>query len=101
MFQAGAWQAPITPPLGICLAGSFSVRKATNIMDDLYVHALALDDGTTEICLLSIDNAVIKEKVLKEKVLPSIEEIGGLLKCPPLSRHEFANDPNTSFPYAA
>lgn len=52
---AGAASVRITPPLGVELAGSFSRLLATAIHDDLYAHALVLDNGAVRLALVSLD----------------------------------------------
>jgi hypothetical protein len=59
MLQAGTYRMNITPPLGICMAGSFGIIRARDVGDELYANALVLDDGATEIVLLSVDVCVI------------------------------------------
>ena len=50
VFQAGAAQQIITPPLGTIVNGDFYQRYAHSIHDDLFAKALVLDDG--QICLV-------------------------------------------------
>jgi hypothetical protein len=54
--EAGFGQAVITPPLPVVLAG-FGARKepATEVHDDLEVHAVVVRDGDTTVCLLVLD----------------------------------------------
>jgi neutral ceramidase len=54
-LRAGAATVSITPPLGVELAGSFTKRRATHIHDELYAHALVLDNGLVRLALVSLD----------------------------------------------
>ena len=53
--QVGCGAAPITPPLGVRIAGYFSERLATDVHDDLFVKALAFRGGETTVLLLCFD----------------------------------------------
>jgi hypothetical protein len=56
--RAGFAKIPITPPLGVELAGYgvYLERRATEVHDDLFARALALeDDGGERMLLLSLD----------------------------------------------
>ncbi len=54
-IRAGAAAVATTPPLGVELAGSFTRRVAAAIHDDLYAHALVLDNGAVRLALVSLD----------------------------------------------
>jgi hypothetical protein len=54
-LRAGAARVVITPPLGTSLAGSFHDRFAEAVEDDLYAHALILEQGETRVALVSCD----------------------------------------------
>ncbi len=64
MLKTGFARLDITPPLGAHLAGYFHHRPADNILDPLYVSAVALDDGEKRAVILSIDNLGIKQDIL-------------------------------------
>jgi hypothetical protein len=58
MGRAGFAKVPITPPLGVELAGYgvYLGRRATEVHDDLFARALALEDDEGErVLLLSLD----------------------------------------------
>jgi hypothetical protein len=58
MGRAGYAKVPITPPLGLELAGYgvYLERRATEVHDDLFARALALEDDTGErVLLLGLD----------------------------------------------
>ncbi|MCX7795842.1 MAG: neutral/alkaline non-lysosomal ceramidase N-terminal domain-containing protein [bacterium] len=71
-FLAGVYEVDITPPLGIDLAGYFNVRKADNILDNLYAKTVVLKVEKTEVAIVSCDICVIpRELVLKIRELAS------------------------------
>jgi len=70
---AGAYEIDITPPLGIDLAGYFNIRKADNILDNLYAKTVVLKTETNEVAITSCDLCVIpRELILKIRELASI-----------------------------
>lgn len=70
---AGAYEIDITPPLGIDLAGYFNIRKADNILDNLYAKTVVLRTETNEVAITSCDLCVIpRELILKIRELASI-----------------------------
>jgi hypothetical protein len=54
-LKVGAVRTVITPPLGVSLAGSYHDRRAVALHDDLYARAFVLDDGPTQIAIVSCD----------------------------------------------
>jgi neutral ceramidase len=56
VFRAGAATSNITPFLGTDLIGGFLPRGSTHIHDDLHARCLVLDDGTTKLAVVIIDN---------------------------------------------
>ena len=58
-LSAGSFRTDITPAIGCSLQGSFDDIRSTEIHDPLYANALVLDDGTTEMALISADNCEI------------------------------------------
>ncbi|MGH2461648.1 MAG: neutral/alkaline non-lysosomal ceramidase N-terminal domain-containing protein, partial [Chloroflexota bacterium] len=54
--RAGAAEVVITPPIGVELEG-YGARKdgSTAVHDELYAHALVLDDGATRVGIVSAD----------------------------------------------
>jgi neutral ceramidase len=65
-FRAGAATANITPPLGIEINGGTGPAIATHVHDELLARALVLDDGTTRLALVVVDNCLIDRAVLDE-----------------------------------
>jgi neutral ceramidase len=55
-LRAGTGKFVITPPLGTPMGGNARVDNyARGILQDLYARALFLDDGTTKLCIVSLD----------------------------------------------
>jgi len=50
---AGAAEVSITPPIGSPTLGT--IQRSTGVHDDLYAHALVLNDGRQRIAILSLD----------------------------------------------
>lgn len=63
-FRAGAATANITPPLGIEINGGTAPVLATHVHDELLARALVLDDGTTRLALVAVDNCLMDRSVL-------------------------------------
>lgn len=69
----GTYRVDITPPLGIDLAGYFNIRKADDILDNLYARTIVLKTETTEVAIVSCDLCVIpRELVLRIRELASV-----------------------------
>ena len=66
IFRAGASTSNITPPLGSPIVGGFTEPLATNIHDELHVRSLALDDGTTKLVFVVVDNVGVDQAVFDE-----------------------------------
>ena len=54
-FRLGTAAVKITPPDGTPMAGYYSPRGSTGVLDDLYVKAAVLYDGQTEAALVVCD----------------------------------------------
>jgi len=63
-FKAGASAVDVTPPLGEPIVGGWSDPPATEIHDRLYARCLVLDDGTTRLAIVTVDNVGIGRDVL-------------------------------------
>lgn len=61
MFKAGFSRVDITPPLGSNLAGYFSTRLAEDILDPLYLNALAFTDGESTNIIITSDFLSVME----------------------------------------
>lgn len=78
LFQAGAATLCITPPLGTLINGELEPRVAARIHDDLFVRALALDDGANRLAFAIVDTCVLDRPVCEE-ARRLIQERSGLL----------------------
>lgn len=65
-MQAGFAQVPITPPIGTPMAGYFHIRISDGILDDLYAHALVLEEGGSRIALVSCDLIEVPRAVVHQ-----------------------------------
>ena len=65
-FRAGAATANITPPLGIEINGGTAPVIATHVHDELHARALVLDDGTTRLAFVVVDNCLIDRALFDE-----------------------------------
>ena len=65
-FRAGADRTDITPELGILIVGSFSPTPAKAVHDPLYARTLVLDDGTTRLAFVIVDNVGLPQFVCDE-----------------------------------
>lgn len=58
-LRAGAARIDITPPVGVALDGSISKNGVvTSVHDPLHARALVLDDGTTKIAMVVVDQCM-------------------------------------------
>lgn len=55
-MKVGFSRVCITPPLGCELAGYYRSRKAKGVLDDLFVNAVAYDDGEKKALTISVDH---------------------------------------------
>jgi len=60
---AGAAASNITPPLGAKIVGGWTPMPATHVHDELYAKSLVLDDGTTRVAIVVVDNVGIPRHV--------------------------------------
>lgn len=54
-MKIGFAESEITPPLGVHLAGYFTIRKATDILDNLYARAAVIESNGKKLALVSCD----------------------------------------------
>ena len=74
-FRAGASTANITPPLGSGLVGNFGIPPPANyVHDELHARSLVLDDGTTKLVFVVVDNVGIIREVFDEAKRLIVEE---------------------------
>ncbi|WP_218588576.1 hypothetical protein [Cyclobacterium lianum] len=62
-FRAGAAKSNITPPLGEPIVGNWEEPPADYVHDELYARCLVLDDGTTRLAVVLVDNVGAKQEV--------------------------------------
>ena len=75
VFRAGASTANITPPLGSGLVGNFGIPPPANyVHDELHARSLVLDDGTTKLVFVVVDNVGIIREVFDEAKRLIVEE---------------------------
>lgn len=79
IFRAGAATSDVTAPLGTSMNGGFQDRKAAYIHDPQLARCLALDDGKTQVVLVTVDSCVIGRDVFDE-AKAMIHEATGLAK---------------------
>ncbi len=65
-MKAGFARLDVTPPFGYNLAGYFFPRPADGILTNLYVNAVAVDDGERRAALVTIDACSAIEKCTRE-----------------------------------
>lgn len=74
-FRAGASTANITPPLGSGIVGNFGIPPPANyVHDELHARSLVLDDGTTKLVFVVVDNVGIIREVFDEAKRIILEE---------------------------
>ncbi len=66
VFRAGASMSNVTPFLGSGIVGNFNVPPATHIHDDLHARSLVLDDGTSQLVFVVVDNLCVNREVFDE-----------------------------------
>lgn len=76
VFRAGADRTDITPELGVLIVGSFSPTPAKHVHDPLYARSLVLDDGTTKLALVIVDNVGVPQIVCDEAKRQIAEKTG-------------------------
>jgi hypothetical protein len=66
ILKAGAAAANITPAIGGTIVGGFSPFPSKHIHDELHARCLVLDDGSTRLAFVVIDNLAVGREVLDE-----------------------------------
>lgn len=54
-MKTGFARLCITPPLGVAMSGYYEARYAKGVLDDLYVSAVAFDNGEEKAVVLGVD----------------------------------------------
>lgn len=65
-MKTGFARLCITPPMGVNLFGYYETRHAKGVLDDLYVTALALDDGEKRALILAVDVCMLGYEACNE-----------------------------------
>jgi len=66
-LKAGTAKVNITPPIGIMMAGYASrITGATGINDELWARILYLNDGTTEIAMVTVEVLCLTNDIIAE-----------------------------------
>ncbi len=63
VFKAGASFSNVTPNLGEAIVGNTDMPPATYIHDQLHAKSLVLDDGTSKLVFVLVDNVSIDREV--------------------------------------
>lgn len=79
IFRAGASMSDITPPLGLPIVGNYESPLATHIHDELHARSLVLDDGTTRLAFVIVDNVGV-DQIVFDEAKRRIEEKTGFRK---------------------
>lgn len=57
MLKCGVATRVVTPPLGLNIPQCMRFNPATGVKNDLFTHAMAVDDGTRMVMLISVDTS--------------------------------------------
>jgi hypothetical protein len=67
VFRAGAFAADITPlELPVIVNGGMIERTSDKVVDRLHARALVLDDGSTALAIVVVDNCMVPRELLDE-----------------------------------
>jgi len=77
-LRAGAATANITPLMGVPLDGTImQIGPARHVHDELHSRALVIDNGTTKLAIVIVDNTMISGDIL-DRAKEIIEETTGI-----------------------
>ena len=73
-MKCGFSKVCITPEVGTIMGGTYEIKRAEGILDDLYIRAVSFDDGRVKSIIVSFDlclmgteeNDEIRERISKE-----------------------------------
>lgn len=65
-MKTGFARLCITPPLGVSISGYYETRNVKGVLDDLYVTALAFDDGKKRALIIAADLLMMSYKQCNE-----------------------------------
>ncbi|MBM4032995.1 MAG: hypothetical protein FJ291_14585 [Planctomycetes bacterium] len=63
MCKVGRAQEPITPQIGVSLAGYFHDRRAESVRDELFAKVMVIESGGTRLALVSLDLISVSAEV--------------------------------------
>ena len=76
-LRAGAAAVDVTPKLfPLNMPGGFSANMAESAHDPLYARALVLDDGTTTLAIVVVDNLGVAQEMCEEAKALAAEKCG-------------------------
>lgn len=75
-FRAGIATSNITPWMGLSLAGHMRDRKVAAVHDELHARALLLDDGSTQLVLVTVDSCMVPRAIFDAAKLMVEQSIG-------------------------
>jgi len=76
-FLAGTAHLDITPPLGTPMEGYWHLRRATGLLDPLYLRALVLSDGDSMAAIVTADLCLLPRELL-DKGAQTVQEQSGI-----------------------
>lgn len=76
--KVGVGRKCITPPMGTGMSGYFRPRFASGVLDDLYVTAVAFDDGNNRAMIISLDLSGLKNQEYQDKYKRMVSESCGI-----------------------
>lgn len=76
--KVGVGRKCITPPMGTAMSGYFRPRHASGVLDDLFVTAVAFDDGEQRAMIISLDLCGLKNQEYQDKYKRMVSESCGI-----------------------
>ena len=77
MLKCGFYEKEITPPLGCCVPGYFSIRRGSDVLDRLYARAVVVRENEEKIAIISVDGCHPIGK-LSEEIAKRVENYTGI-----------------------
>lgn len=63
-FRVGRAKTVITPPVGMPMAGSYSVRLSEGVLDDLHAKALVMERDGVRVALVACDLVAVSDEIV-------------------------------------
>ena len=76
--KVGVGRKCITPPMGTAMSGYFRPRFSSGVLDDIYVTAVAFDDGKNRAMIISLDLCGLKNQEYQDKYKRMVSESCGI-----------------------